>query len=84
MKRIISVIMVLLFTVMLTSSISGIEIKEPSLDLNVKSAILMDANTGTVLYSQNENQPLFTNSLWKILIFVKIMMHNNTIKAERK
>ena len=72
MKRIISVIMVLLFTVMLTSSISGIEIKEPSLDLNVKSAILMDANTGTVLYSQNENQPLAPASVTKVMTLLLV------------
>ena len=72
MKKIISVIMVLLFSVMLTSSVTSIEIKEPSLDLNVKSAVLMDANTGTVLYSQNANEALPPASVTKVMTLLLI------------
>ena len=72
MKKIISVIMVLLFSVMLTSGVTCIEIKEPSLDLNVKSAVLMDANTGTVLYSQNANEALPPASVTKVMTLLLI------------
>lgn len=67
MKRITSIIMAILFTFLFTTSISALEIKEPSLNLNVKSAILMDANTGTILYSQNENQALPPASVTKVM-----------------
>lgn len=39
----------------------------PALNLNVKSAILIEAKTGKVLYKQNENQPYAPASMTKMM-----------------
>ena len=67
MKRLLSIIFAILMVVSLVFNISALEIKEPRLELNVKSAVLMDASTGTVLYSQNMNEALPPASVTKIM-----------------
>lgn len=44
----------------------------PNLDLKVKSAVLMDAKNGTVLYRQNENDRLAPASVTKIMTLLQI------------
>ena len=48
-------------------------VEEGSLSLNCKSAFLMEANTGTVLYSQNAEEALPPASVTKIMTLVLIM-----------
>ena len=52
--------------------IRALEIKEPGFDANVKSAVLMDANTGTVLYAKNENTALPPASVTKIMTLLLV------------
>ena len=44
-----------------------------SLTLNCKSAVLMEANTGTVLYASNEDQPLPPASVTKVMTLLLVM-----------
>ena len=53
-------------------TINGIEIKETTMNLDVKSAILIDANTGTILYKQNENERLAPASVTKIMTLLLV------------
>ena len=67
MKRFLSAFFVFLMILGLTFNTSALEIREPRLELNVKSAVLMDASTGTVLYSLNMNDALPPASVTKIM-----------------
>ena len=67
MKRFLSTFFVFLIILGLTFNTSALEIREPRLELNVKSAVLMDASTGTVLYSLNMNDALPPASVTKIM-----------------
>ncbi len=73
MKRIfIYICSFLIVVASLAGTISGIEIKESAFDLNVKSAILIDANTGTILYKQNENERLAPASVTKVMTLLLV------------
>lgn len=63
---------VLLVSMILTFSVAALDIKDPGFDLNVKSAILMDAKTGTILYSKNSNDALPPASVTKIMTLLLI------------
>ncbi len=72
-KKCLSVILsAIMCVVLFTTAVSAVKIKEVNLDLNVKSAVLIDANTGTVLYSKNENQALPPASVTKIMTLLLI------------
>ncbi|MBQ8545870.1 MAG: D-alanyl-D-alanine carboxypeptidase [Clostridia bacterium] len=72
-KRVVSFVLVLIFVIFTMSTIaSSIEIKETNLNLNVKSAVLVDAETGTVLYKQNENERLAPASVTKIMTLLLV------------
>lgn len=49
-----------------------IEIKSPNIEINAKSAVLMDANTGTLLYALNENDRLAPASVTKIMTLLLV------------
>jgi D-alanyl-D-alanine carboxypeptidase (penicillin-binding protein 5/6) len=65
-------------------NISALEIKELRLELNVKSAVLMDASTGTVLYSLNMDEALPPASVTKIMTLLLTFeaLDRGTIKLE--
>ena len=48
-------------------------VPEGSLNLNCKSAILMEATTGTILYSQNANEALPPASVTKVMTLLLVM-----------
>lgn len=48
-------------------------VEDGSLELNCKSAILMEATTGTVLYTQNANEALPPASVTKIMTLLLVM-----------
>lgn len=48
-------------------------IKDGKLDINAKSAILMEVNTGKILYEQNANERLAPASITKIMSLLLIM-----------
>lgn len=49
------------------------KVDQPSLGLTCKSAVLMEAETGTVLYSHNENEALPPASVTKVMTLLLIM-----------
>lgn len=70
--RILSGIIMLMLVIMMCIPTSGIQIKEPQLEINAKSAVLIDANTGTVLYSLNKDTPLAPASVTKIMTLLLV------------
>lgn len=75
---------ILVFVMLAPLSVSALEIKSVTLDLNVKSAVLMDANTGTVLYSHNMNESLPPASVTKVMTLLLIFeaIDNGLLKYE--
>ena len=72
-KRIVSLIFSFIFiSGMTVNLISAVNIKETNFDLDVKSAILIEANTGTVLYKQNETERLAPASVTKIMTLLLV------------
>ena len=72
MKRICSMFFLIILSVSMIIPVFSMEIKEPNLDLNVKSAVLMEAKTGTVLYSLNKDTMLPPASVTKIMTLLLV------------
>lgn len=73
MKRVVSlIVMSLLFTTAFSSSVFA---REESVDLvdNVKSAILIERDTGTILFEKNSNEQLPPASMTKVMTMLLIM-----------
>lgn len=75
MKKWISVWMALLLILPIITIASGAEAQEDikPFDVNAKSAVLMDAHTGTVLYAKNANEALPPASVTKVMTLLLIM-----------
>ena len=67
MKKII-LILISLFSFIFIKNVSAVE-----MEISAKSAILVDFNTGKVLYSKNENEPLAMASMTKVMSMLLIM-----------
>ena len=67
MKKIVF-ILISLFSFIFIKNVSAVE-----MDISAKSAILVDFNTGKVLYSKNENEPLAMASMKKVMSMLLIM-----------
>lgn len=67
MKKIVF-ILIYLFSFIFIKNVSAVE-----MDISAKSAILVDFNTGKVLYSKNENEPLAMASMTKVMSMLLIM-----------
>ena len=67
MKKIIF-ILISLFSFLFIKNVSAVE-----MEISAKSAILVDFNTGKVLYSKNENEPLAMASMTKVMSMLLIM-----------
>ena len=61
-------ILISLFSFIFIKNVSAVE-----MDISAKSAILVDFNTGKVLYSKNENEPLAMASMTKVMSMLLIM-----------
>lgn len=76
-KRIVSAVCIILSVIMLTFSGAVYTVAEeteyPTLGLECTSAVLMEAETGKILYANNENQPLPPASVTKIMTLLLIM-----------
>ncbi len=70
MKKTLSFIFALFIVI---SSLSFSAFAENELKVNAKSAVLMDVETGRVLYSQNENEQLYPASVTKIMPLLLFM-----------
>lgn len=71
MKKFISFLLILVFVIS-QGSIVFADIKDAKLDLVSKSAILMDASTGKVLYEKNSHDKLPPASVTKIMTLLLI------------
>ena len=71
-KGFLSILLAFSMIFLASSSVLALEIKNPSFDISSRSAILMDANTGTVLYEKNINAPLPIASVTKIMTVLLI------------
>ena len=71
-KRALSIFFALVFCFFASISVFSLDIKKPELELNAKSALLMDANTGTVLYAYNEHDRLAPASVTKIMTLLLV------------
>lgn len=72
MKKLISYLLV---SIMLIGSlsVSASAVNEDSVEVKAKAAVLMDASTGQVLYSFNENERLYPASVTKIMPLLLFM-----------
>lgn len=70
MKKTLSFVFALVIVI---SSLSFSAFAENDLKVNAKSAVLMDVETGKVLYSQNENEQLYPASVTKIMPLLLFM-----------
>ncbi len=63
------------FSVLVALVLSWLPVKVQAVDLQVagKSALLMDAATGTILYEQNAHEPLAPASVTKVMTMLLIM-----------
>lgn len=71
-KKIVALFFVVVFSFSLCMSAFALDIKETKLELNGKSAILMDATTGTVLYENNADERLSPASVTKIMTLLLV------------
>ena len=62
----------MLVLVLLMGLLPG-QVKAANLDVAAKSAVLMDVETGTVLYEQNAHEPLAPASVTKVMTMLLIM-----------
>lgn len=67
MKKIIF-ILISLFSFIFIKNVRAVE-----MEISAKSAILVDFNTGKVLYSKNENEPLAMASMTKVMSMLLVM-----------
>ena len=75
MKKLISILILLCILVpfSLVLNVSAASAEDFSLNLNAKSAVLMEAETGRVLYEQNADEALPPASVTKIMTLLLIM-----------
>ena len=74
MKRYVSLlVIVLLLTSLWIPSVSAEEKKSTDITENVRSAILIESDTGKILYEKNSNEELPPASMTKIMTMLLIM-----------
>ena len=84
MLKFLTITLSLIFILSVFYPVSALEIKNLGEELNVKSAVLMDAKTGTVLYSKNMNESLPPASVTKIMTLLLVFeeIESNKIKYD--
>ena len=72
MKRIIMLTTSIILLISLCLPVGGAELKKAELDIQAKSAVLIDANTGMILYELNKDLPLPPASVTKVMTLLLI------------
>ena len=72
MKKLISFLLVIVMLIG-CAGVSTRAVEESEIEVNAKAAVLMDASTGEVLYSFNENEKLYPASVTKIMPLLLFM-----------
>ena len=67
MKKVSKLFLVVILVYSLSVPVFSISVKHPDLEIDAKSAVLLDANTGTVLYSLNKDMILPPASVTKVM-----------------
>ncbi len=70
--KLLSVVLSVVFMLLVAFPVSALEIKKTEMSLEAKSVVLMDASTGTVLYSKNMNEALPPASVTKIMTLLLV------------
>lgn len=75
MRRKVSLflLIIMLHAVFASGFVSAAKNDNTTVSINAKSALLMEASTGTVLYKQNENERLAPASVTKIMTMLLVM-----------
>ena len=90
-KSLISITLVFILCFSFIIQISALEIKPFGFEISSKSAILMDVNTGTILYEKDKDKPLHIASVTKIMTILlafeaindgRISLEDNVIISE--
>ena len=94
MKKMVSMILALSFCLFCVQTVwaSGIEgdnsadVDSAPFEVNAKSAILMEAKTGKILFSQNPDEPLAPASVTKVMTLLLVMeaVKENVISLDDK
>ena len=82
--KFLSILLALLLTIMLVTNAFALEIKKTDMTFEVKSAVLMDASTGTVLFEQNMNEALPPASVTKVMTLLLVFeaLQKGTLKYD--
>ena len=82
--RVISLLLAVILMFCMSSQVFALEIKKTEMSLNAKSVVLMDAQTGTVLYSKNMNEALPPASVTKVMTLLLVFeaLENGTLKYD--
>lgn len=83
MKKTISTVFTI-FLIFFSVCVPAFAENEAAIDVNAKSAVLMDASTGEILFSKNENERLYPASVTKIMSLLLFMeaIDSGTISLE--
>ncbi len=84
LKGAMAILLLISLCMAFTVSSFALTIKEPNLELSGKSAILMDASTGTVLYEKNADLRLSPASVTKIMTLLLVFeaIEKGTLKYD--
>ena len=85
MKKILKIIsFVMLSSIILTCGMTVGAAEQKNENINAKSAVLMDANTGTLLFEMNKDEKLPPASVTKIMTLLLVFeaLENNVIKLD--
>ena len=82
--RITALILILITVLSAGMNVFGMDLSVGELEINAKSAVLMDANTGTVLYEKNKDEKLSPASVTKIMTLLLVFeaLDEGKIKLE--
>ena len=72
MKKLLSFMLVVTFLILAAMPICAQDIKGQHLNINVKSAVLMDLNTGSILYELNKDEKRSPASVTKIMTLLLV------------
>lgn len=70
--KILSFILAMFTLLCFSGNVFALEIKNTSMSFDVKSAVLIDASTGTILYSQNKDEALPPASVTKVMTLLLV------------
>ena len=82
--KLLSVLLAVILVLTMATGVFALEIKKTGMEFDVKSAVLMDASTGAILFSQNMNEALPPASVTKVMTLLLIFeaIEKGTLKYD--